>query len=87
MFFEEVQEQGLKKRVKFMAHNAFEDQLVKGASVYLFRSLLHDWPDESCVKILRRLVPALEEDAMVLINDHIMTGPGELELIEERRAR
>jgi 6-hydroxytryprostatin B O-methyltransferase len=88
MFLEETPEQAkLRKQVKFMAHDAFEDQPIKGAGVYLLRSVLHDWPDESCVAILRRLVPALEKGATVLVNDYVMPGPGELELIDERRAR
>ena len=88
IFLEETQEQAeLRKRVTFMAHDAFEDQPVKGASVYLFRSVFHDWPDENCVTILRRLVPALKKGATVLINDYVMPGPGELGLMEERRAR
>ena len=87
-FLEEAKEQeGLKERVKFMAHDAFEDQPVRGASVYLFRSVFHDWPDESCIAILQRLVPALKEGATILINDYVMPGPGELELMEERQAR
>lgn len=54
MFLEETQEQTeLRKRVKFMAHDAFENQPIKGASVYLLRSVLHDWPDGNCVEILR----------------------------------
>ena len=88
MFLEEVRDQAeLRKQVTFMAHDAFQDQRVKGASVYLFRSVFHDWPDDSCIAILRRLVPALEEGATVLINDYVMPGPGELEFLEERRAR
>jgi 6-hydroxytryprostatin B O-methyltransferase len=88
MFLEETRDQPeLRKRVKFMAHDAFEDQPIKGAGVYLLRSVFHDWPDESCVAILRRLVPALGKRATVLINDYVMPGPGELELIDERRAR
>ena len=77
----------LKERVKFMTHDAFKDQPIKGANIYLLRSVFHDWPDESCVEILRRLTPALDKGATVLINDYVMPGPGELDLLEERRAR
>ena len=87
-FLEETREQAeLRKQVRFMAHDAFKDQPIKGASVYLLRSVFHDWPDESCIAILRGLIPALEKGATVLINDYVMPGPGELELLDERRAR
>lgn len=79
--------EGLKERITFMAHNAFDHQPLKAARVYLFRSVFHDWPDASCVAILQSLVPALEEGATVLINDYVMPGPGELSFMEERRVR
>lgn len=88
MFLEETQEKPeLRNRVSFMAHDAFENQPIEGAGVYLLRSVLHDWPDDNCVAILQSLVPALKKGATVLINDYVMPGPGELELLAERRAR
>ncbi|CAG8978454.1 hypothetical protein HYALB_00012836 [Hymenoscyphus albidus] len=88
MFLEEIEDQPeLRDRVQFMAHDAFEEQPVKGAGVYLLRSVLHDWPDESCVDILRSLVPALKKGAMVLVNDFVMPGMGEMDFLAERRAR
>ncbi|CAG8949343.1 hypothetical protein HYFRA_00004969 [Hymenoscyphus fraxineus] len=87
-FLEETEEQPeLRKRVRFMAHDAFESQPVEGAGVYLLRSVLHDWPDENCMAILKSLVPALKKGAVVLINDYVMPDPGELDLLAERRAR
>lgn len=92
--FESVIEQGqreipldIKDRVEFMRHDFFHAQPVRGAAVYLFRSIFHDWPDEACVKILKALVPGLEEGSRVLLNDYCMPGPGELPFVEERRAR
>ena len=32
-------------RVQFQAHNFFTSQPVKAADAYLFRFILHDWPD------------------------------------------
>jgi predicted O-methyltransferase YrrM len=88
MFLEETEEQPeLRNRISFMAHDAFENQPIEGAGVYLLRSVFHDWPDESCVAILQGLVPALRRGATVLINDYVMPGPGELDLLSERRAR
>lgn len=90
LFFEETsdpEQPSLRERVTFMAHDAFEDQPVRGAGVYLLRSVLHDWPDEDCVRILHKLVPALKKGAIVLINDFVMPQPGELALLDERRAR
>ncbi len=35
--------------VKFMAHDFFEAQPIKGADVYYFRWILHNWPDKHCI--------------------------------------
>ncbi|KAI9685605.1 MAG: hypothetical protein M1822_004463 [Bathelium mastoideum] len=92
--FEKVVEAGqrelpeaLRERVRFMEHDFFHDQPTKGADVYLLRSILHDWPDDDCSTILKKLTPALKSGAKVLINDFVMPNPGELGLMRERRAR
>ena len=61
-------------RVEFRAHDFFEEQDVKGAEVYLFRWILHDWPDAYVVRILRALVPALKKGAKVVVNDNVAPG-------------
>lgn len=33
------------------------EQPVKDADVYFMRAVLHNWPDEYCVRILRNLLP------------------------------
>ncbi|KAF2147921.1 hypothetical protein K461DRAFT_272114 [Myriangium duriaei CBS 260.36] len=66
------------ERITFMAHNMFEEQPVKDADVYFFRSVFHDWPDASCVQILRALIPALKPGARILINDACMPPDGAL---------
>ena len=73
--------------VEFMEHDFFEDQPVKGADVYLFRWILHSWPDKYCVKILRALIPALKSGARVLIMDMVMPPPGALPNDLDRKLR
>ncbi|KAJ8121801.1 hypothetical protein ONZ43_g1835 [Nemania bipapillata] len=55
--------------VKFMEHDFFTEQPVKNADVYLYRWILHNWPDKYCVQILNSLIPALKPGARVLIMD------------------
>lgn len=61
--------------VKFMAHDFFKEQPIKNADVYLYRWVLHNWPDKHCVQILNSLVPALKPGARVLIMDFVMPPP------------
>ncbi|KAF2491084.1 putative O-methyltransferase [Lophium mytilinum] len=73
--------------VKFMAHDFFEEQPINGADVYLYRWILHNWPDKYCIKILKALIPALKKGARVLIMDFVMPPPGVLPNDVERKLR
>ncbi|KAI0172756.1 putative O-methyltransferase [Hypoxylon sp. FL1284] len=73
--------------VKFMAHDFFDEQPVKDADVYLYRWILHNWPDKYGVKILRALIPALKKGARVLIMDFVMPPPCVLPNAVERKLR
>lgn len=74
-------------RVKFMQHNFFSLQPIKGAGVYLLRQITHNWNDADCVKILQAIVPVLEPGSSLLINDTIMPEHGALTRYEERNLR
>ena len=76
----------LADRVEFMAHDFFEPQPVE-ADVYFFRQIFHNWPDPSCVKILRALIPALKPGAKVVANDHLVPPPGTMSILQERAIR
>ncbi|KAI1124453.1 putative O-methyltransferase [Nemania abortiva] len=65
-------------KVEFMAHDFFKEQPVKNADVYLYRWILHNWPDKYCVQILNALIPALKPGARVLIMDFVMPAPSAL---------
>lgn len=73
--------------VKFLAHNFFEEQPVKGADVYYYRWTLHNWPDQYCIKALRALVPALKPGSRILIIDAVMPPPGTLPNDLDRKLR
>ena len=77
----------LKGRVSFMAHDFWTKQPVKGADIYYFRWVLHDWPDALCLKILRQLIPALKKGARVILSEICMPPPGMLSLYQERWSR
>lgn len=66
----------LADRVSFMAHDFFQEQLVRDADVYHFRWIFHDWPDQYCLKLLRALVPALKPGARVVVSDFVVPDSG-----------
>ncbi|KAL6303966.1 S-adenosyl-L-methionine-dependent methyltransferase [Sparassis latifolia] len=57
------------KRTQLMGHDFFTAQPVKGADVYLMRSILHDWPDDECVAILTELRKAMAPHSRILSTD------------------
>ena len=62
-------------------------QPVHGASLYLFRSVLLNWPDQYVIKFLRNLIPALKPGAKVVINEGVLPRPGELTPWDEKIIR
>jgi demethylsterigmatocystin 6-O-methyltransferase len=43
-----------------------------GAKFYYLRNILHDWPDDKAVIILKNLIPALSPDSRILIDDLVL---------------
>ncbi|KAK8034305.1 hypothetical protein PG993_009300 [Apiospora rasikravindrae] len=74
-------------RVQFMAHDFLTEQPVKGADVYFFRWILHNWSDKYCIEILRNHIPALKKGAKIFINDNVLPEPGVMSNWQENRLR
>ncbi|KAJ3492775.1 hypothetical protein NLG97_g5159 [Lecanicillium saksenae] len=68
--FKKHQPEALRDRVTFVAHDFFKPQTVQ-ADVFLIKLILHDWPDEECVKILRGFIPALRPGARIFLLDYV----------------
>ncbi|KAI9810258.1 MAG: hypothetical protein M1827_006392 [Pycnora praestabilis] len=45
--------------VEVVLYDFFTPQPVIGARAYIFRHILHDWPDQKCREILLKTIPAL----------------------------
>ncbi|KAL4741673.1 O-methyltransferase-domain-containing protein [Aspergillus similis] len=73
--------------VSYMVADFFAEQTVKGADVYLFRSVMHNWPDSQAVRILRAQIPALKAGAKVLVMDEVMPDAGAMGLSTARTQR
>ncbi|KAF2771887.1 putative hydroxyindole O-methyltransferase, partial [Teratosphaeria nubilosa] len=54
-------------------HDFFTPQPIKHARTYFLHSILHDWGDEDCLRILENLVPALKSGySKVLFNEIVL---------------
>ncbi|KAG6807436.1 hypothetical protein H0H92_007557 [Tricholoma furcatifolium] len=58
------------------AHNFFEPQPVRNASVFLLKNVLHDWSDDNCIQILSGLRAAATSETTLVICDCVMTTSG-----------
>lgn len=76
----------LTDRVTLKVHDFKQPQPTQ-ADVYLLRHILHDWPDQQCIAILRALVPALKPGARIVVNDYVLTPPGTVSPKVERHLR
>ncbi|MCJ1433696.1 hypothetical protein MMC27_003060 [Xylographa pallens] len=62
-----------KEGVRYMAHDFFTPQPIKGARAYYTHFVLHDWPDEKCREILRELMSAMKPGySKLILNESIL---------------
>ena len=64
-------ERGLAARCEFVAGDFFES-IPSGADVYMLKSVIHDWPDDRAIMILRACQRAMHPDATLLLVEHMM---------------
>lgn len=62
--------------IEAVGHDFFQEQPVKGARFYYLRQVLHDWPDEKCIAILKQLVTASGPQSQILIDEMVLPDTG-----------
>ena len=67
-------ESGLARRCTAVVGDFFED-VPAGGDVYLLRHILHDWDDESCLRILRTCRRVMPESARLVVIETLMAAP------------
>ncbi|KAI1473357.1 putative O-methyltransferase [Daldinia eschscholtzii] len=64
-------------RIERMAHDFFEEQPIRGSRAYYMHSILHDWPDEQCIKILIQLSKSMKPGySKLLLNENVIPPVG-----------
>lgn len=78
----------IKSRITFQGHDFTQPQPVRGASIYLLRMILHDWPDTEAISIIRNIVTVMDHAvSRLLIMDTVLPKPGSVPVSVERIAR
>ncbi|KAK7954339.1 O-methyltransferase [Apiospora saccharicola] len=76
-----------KGRLRFQPYSFFTEQSVKNADVYVWRCVLHDWPDSYAETILRNQIPALKPGARLIFNERCLAAPKARDHVQEQFAR
>jgi SAM-dependent methyltransferase len=71
-----LREAGVDDRVTIVSGDVFRG-VPSGADAYLLVRILHDWPDDDAVHILRGIREVLPPDGRVLVVDAVVGPPGE----------
>lgn len=66
-----LEREGVSDRVE-MASGDFFESVPAGADAYMMKHIIHDWDDESSVKILRNVRSAMNENGKVLIIEMVV---------------
>ncbi|KAM5362865.1 hypothetical protein ACJZ2D_012314 [Fusarium nematophilum] len=76
---------GLRSRnIDHITYDFFAEQPITGACVYHFRQIFHDWPDDDCVRILRRAKDAMTASSTLLIDEVVLPEKGAHWMVTQR---
>ncbi|KAL4874431.1 S-adenosyl-L-methionine-dependent methyltransferase [Aspergillus karnatakaensis] len=62
--------------VEFMEYDCFTPQPIKGAKFYYLRYVLHLWQDDKCVAALKSIIPAMDPESRILIDEAVVPAAG-----------
>jgi demethylsterigmatocystin 6-O-methyltransferase len=64
--------------IELMPSDFWTEQPIKGARAYYMRKIMHDYPDEKCVAILKNITAAMGQESVILIDEIILPNKGAL---------
>ncbi|KAF9267190.1 S-adenosyl-L-methionine-dependent methyltransferase [Marasmius fiardii PR-910] len=72
-----IKEGTLSDCITCQPHDFFTQNPVKGARAYYFRNIFHDWPDHSCVEIMKQTAASMEKGySKMIIFEWILPAKG-----------
>ncbi|EAT84436.1 hypothetical protein HBH56_044220 [Parastagonospora nodorum] len=58
--------------IDFEEYDFFTPQPIHGAKFYYLRHVLHDWPDNDCVRILKNTISAMGPESLILLDEAVL---------------
>lgn len=62
--------------IESMPHDFFAEQPIRGSKVYFLRHVLHNWPDAKAEALLKRVVEAMDEKSVLLLDERVLPDVG-----------
>ncbi|KAI9739699.1 MAG: hypothetical protein M1834_006418 [Cirrosporium novae-zelandiae] len=64
--------------IERMEYDFFTPQPIKGAYIYYLRRIFHDWPDDTCIEILKNITPGITDKTKqrILFQDDVVPEKG-----------
>ncbi|OLL23718.1 Sterigmatocystin 8-O-methyltransferase [Neolecta irregularis DAH-3] len=59
-------------------HDFFTENPVKQADVYLLRHIIHDWPNDKAIEILKNIRMSMGSDSRILLSENLLKSPARL---------
>jgi demethylsterigmatocystin 6-O-methyltransferase len=73
---EAVEKAPHKEGISYIAQDFFKPQVCHGAKFYYMRRIMHDWPEDECVQILKQLVDVFANDSRILLDEVVLPDTG-----------
>ncbi|CAI7614810.1 unnamed protein product [Penicillium glandicola] len=62
--------------VEAVVQDFFQPQAITGAKIYYMRNIIHDYPEDKAIIILKNTIAALAPDSVILIDDMVIPNSG-----------
>ncbi|QLI74708.1 Demethylsterigmatocystin 6-O-methyltransferase [Metarhizium brunneum] len=62
--------------IEIVAQDLFEPQTITNARIYYMRNIIHDYPDDKAIVILKNTITAMAPDSVILIDDMVLPDCG-----------
>ncbi|KAK9329117.1 S-adenosyl-L-methionine-dependent methyltransferase [Lipomyces starkeyi] len=62
--------------VEVVVQDFFQPQAITGARIYYMRNIIHDYPEDKAILILKNTIAAMAPDSVILIDDMVLPDSG-----------
>jgi demethylsterigmatocystin 6-O-methyltransferase len=62
--------------VEVVVQDFFQPQAITGARIYYMRNIIHDYPEDKAILILKNTIAAMAPDSVILIDDIVLPDSG-----------